>query len=220
MVKGEEGTKPRRVVEEFVIPKCSAKVFELKKGQVLRVTAHEGKQVADIRFLNAHNYREEASPIFSKGLNMMEGIGGDRKLKKIYSKPPWQNVMVTVIDDKVGHHFLEGCCSPKHRELMGEGLVGSEDLTCWELFDECLKPYHISMQDLDWAGVFNLWMVVHFLDDENGTMIFEPPKCEKGDYIEFLAEMDVLVAATSCPDTNEINDFKPKALKYQILEYS
>lgn len=213
MIKGEEATKSRKVVEEFVIPKCSSKAFLIKKGQVLRVIAHEGKQVADIRFLNAHDYREEASPVFSRGLNRMEGIGGTKKLKKIYSKPPWQNVMVTVIDDKAGHHFFEGCCSPKHRELMGE-----KHMTCAELFDECLKPYHLSMRDLDWGGVFNLWMVVHILDDENGTMVFDRPSCEKGDYIDFLAEMDLLVAATSCPDNNIVNDFEPKALKYQILE--
>jgi len=219
MVKGEETAKSRKVVEEFVIPKCSGKAFFVKKGQVLRVIAHEGKQVADIRFLNAHDYREEASPIFSISLNTMEGdIGGAKKLRKIYSKPPWQNVMVTVIDDKIGHHFFEGCCSPKMRELVGDEFVGSGNLTCAELFEECLKPHRISMRDLDWAGVFNLWMVVRYLDDENGTMVFDRPSCEKGDYIDFLAEMDLLVAATSCPNKNIINDFEPKSLKYQILE--
>ena len=205
--------KSQKVVEEFIITKNSSKAFLVKKGQLLRVTAHEGKQVADIRFLNAHDYREEASPLFSAGVNRLEGKGGYWRLKRIYSKPPWQNLMVTIIDDKVGRHFFEGCCSPKFRELMGETHT-----TCAELFDECLKPHNLSMRDLDWAGVFNLWMVVHILEDENGTLVFDRPSCEKGDYIDFLAEMDVLVAATSCPDTNIINDFEPKALKYQILE--
>ena len=220
MTKGEDILKSRKVIEEFVIPKCSSKAFSVKKGQVLRVIAHEGKQVADIRFLNANDYKEEASPIFSAGLNWLEGIGGDKKLKKIYSKPPWENVMVTVIDDKAGHHWFNGCCSPKHREFyrkfQDEELLSSEDKTCAELFDECLKPYHISMRDLDWAGVFNLWMVARF--DENGNLVFDRPSCEKGDYIDFLAEGDLLVAATSCPNTNIINDFEPKALKYQVLE--
>jgi uncharacterized protein YcgI (DUF1989 family) len=206
--------KSRKTVEEFVIPKCSAKAFIVKKGQVLRVIAHEGKQVADIRFLNAYDYREEACPMLSCDFNSRKGIGGSRKLKEIYSKPPWERLMVTIIDDKVGHHFLIGCCTPKMRELEGK----KHTLSCARLFDECLKPYNISMQDLDWAGVFNLWMVVRFLDDENGTMVFDRPSCETGDYIEFLAEIDLLVASTSCPDRSIINDFEPKALKYQILE--
>ena len=51
--------KERKEVEDFIIPKNSSRAFMLKKGQVLRVIAHEGKQVADIRFLNAHDYREQ-----------------------------------------------------------------------------------------------------------------------------------------------------------------
>ena len=218
MENGKGAKKLRKVVEEFVIPKCSAKAFVVKKGQVLRVIAHEGKQVADIRFLNAHNYKEQASPILSRAINSMECIGGNKKLRKIYSKYPWENVMVTVIDDKAGHHYFASCCSPKMREILGERLLSSEHLTCSELFDKCLKPYHLSMQDLESAGVFNLWMVVRFSDDENGTMINERPSCEKGDYIDFLAEMDLLVAAALCADSSIINDFEPKGLKYQILE--
>jgi len=61
-------------------------------------------------------------------------------------------------------------------------------------------------------------MPVRFLDDDIGTQVFMRPSCEKGDYIDFLAEMDILVAATSCPAENIINDYDPKALKYQILE--
>ena len=88
--------------------------------------------------------------------------------------------------------------------------------TCCDLFDDVLKPYGLSMADTDSCGTFNVFMAVHY--DENGTLIFDPPECERGDYIEFLAEMDVLVAATSCPDKNEINDFRPQAMKYQIFE--
>jgi len=51
-----------------------------------------------------------------------------------------------------------------------------------------------------------------------GSWTYVVPTCKKGDYIEFRAEVDVLVASTSCPDSNEINAFKPKGLKYQIFE--
>lgn len=214
MTAGSEPTQSRRLVEEFVIPKCSSKAFLVKKGQVLRVIAHEGKQVADIRFLNAHDYREQFSALNSISLNSMEGIGGRKKLKKLYSKPPWQNVMLTVIDDKVGVHVPGSQCIPKNYELMGK----PGHLSCADLFDECLKPYHLSMQDLDSASVFNAFMPVHYQDDENGTMVFQRPACEKGDYIDFLAEMDVLVAATSCPNDSIVNDYQCKGMKYQIFE--
>ena len=212
----EEGKKPRRLVEEFIIPKASAKAFILKKSQVLRVIAHEGKQVADIKFLNAHDYKEQVSAWWSAPLNSHEGIGGTKRLKKLYSKPPWERVMLTVIDDKAGDHFLQGSCSPKIMELSTHAMEGGK--SCVDLFAECLRPYGLSLADLDSAGTFNVFFTVRFKDDKDGGHQFFPPSCEKGDYIEFLAEMDVLVAATSCPDKNIINDFKPKAMKYQIFE--
>lgn len=190
----------------------------LGKGQLLRVTAHEGKQVADIKFLNANDYREQFSAWWSSSLNSDEGIGGVKRIKKLYSKPPWERVMLTVIDDKVGDHLFNGSCSPRVVELKPEQApVGGK--TCVELFAECLKPYGITLADLDSAGTFNVFMPIRYLDDENGTWQFCRPSCEKGDYIEFLAEIDVLVAATSCPEEDIVNDFEPKAMKYQIFEY-
>jgi len=209
--------KSRRLIEEFVIRKCSAKAFLLKKGQALRVIAHEGKQVADLKFFNAHDYREQFASHWSEGINGVQGIGGARKLTKLYSKPPWERAMLTVIDDKVGDHFPNGSCSERILQYDPDLIEG--DKTCMDLFAEILRPYGISLVDLDSAGTYNVFMVMRPKDDEYGTWEFFPPRCEKGDYIEFLAEMDLLVAATSCPDKNAINEFKPKAMKYQIYEY-
>jgi len=203
----------RNIISEFVIPKCSSKSFLLNKGQILRVIAHEGKQVAGIRFLNANDYREQFSAIISVSLNRIEGIGGGKRIRKLYSKPPWTNVMLTVTDDNVGVHFMGPQCLPKSYELKGK----PGHLSCADLFDECLKPYHLSIRDLDSGGVFNAFMPVRYLDDENGTMVLDRPRCEKGDFIEFRAEMNLLVAATSCPNEGIVNDFQCKGLKYQLL---
>ena len=123
--------------------------------------------------------------------------------------------MLTVINDKVGDHRFNIQCTPKFCEIFGKPGY----LNCADLFDACLKPYHLSMRDLESDGVFNVFMPYRIADDKNGTILFDRASCEKGDYIEFFAEMDVLVAATSCPDDSIINDNKPKGLKYQIYEY-
>ncbi len=212
----ERGTnnKSGRIVEEFIIPKCSSKAFIVKKGQVLRVISHEGKTVGDLRFLNAHDYREQFSSCVSEAWNSDQGIGGVHKLKKLYSKWPWANVMLTVIDDKVGDHRFNSQCTPFFMEIFDK----PGHLSCADLFDECLKPYHLSMRDLEADGTFNAFMPFRIANDENGTILFDRPSSEKGDYIDFLAEMDVLVAATSCPEDGIITDYKPKGMKYQILE--
>jgi len=205
----------RKIVEEFIIPKSSSRAFILKKEQILRVTAHEGKQVADIRFLNANNYKEQFASWLSASLNSNEGIGGTKRVKKLYSKSPWHNVMLTVINDTSREHLMACQCTPKLYEILGD----PGHISCADLFDKCLKPYNLSMEDLDSAGVFNVYMSVKFLDDENGTWLYQPPGCEKGDHIDFLAEMEVLVAATSCPaDSFAVNDYECKGMKYQIIE--
>ena len=213
----EAGKKSRRLVEEFIIPKCAAKAFELKKGQILKAIAHEGPQVADIKFLNAHDYKEQFVAQWSGFLNGLEGLGGRKKIKKLYSKPPWERVMLTVIDDPNGDHILASSCSERCVDLWPE-LAPEGGKTCMDLFAEVLRPYGITISDLDSAGTFDLFMPTRYVDDEFGSWKIVPPTCKKGDYIEFRAEMDILVAATSCPDSNEINDFKCKGLKYQIFE--
>lgn len=211
-----KGSSDRELVEEFVTPKASARAFILRKRQVLRITAHEGKQVADVKFLNAHDYQEQFAAVWSIFPNSLEGIGGVRRLQKLYSKPPWERVMLTVVDDKVGDHLFNGSCSPGIAERFPGTPVGA---TCMDLFAEVLRPYGLSMADLDSAGTFNVFMPMRSKDDPDGTWEPYPPSCEKGDYIEFRAEMDILVASTSCPQANVINDFQPKGMYYEIFEY-
>lgn len=75
----------QQVVNEFMVPKATGKAFEVKKGQVLRVICHEGPQVADIVFFNAHNYHEQFSARSSVLLNSLEGTGGMKKITKLHS---------------------------------------------------------------------------------------------------------------------------------------
>jgi len=203
---------PYKIIDEFVIPKCTGKAFIVKKGQAIRVIAHEGKQVADIAFLNAHNYKEQFAARHSMMLNNAEGLGSLERITKLYSKPPWENIMLTVTDDKVGAHVLGGHCSEKTWELESH-QPGHR--SCSDNFDECLREFGLSLEDMDSCGVFNVFMKQTI--DEKGKVHFRPPVAEKGDYIDFRAEMDVLVAVSMCPHEDEVNDFEPKAMKFQIL---
>src|SRR4030042_660021 len=145
---------PRKLINEFIIPKCTGKAFTINKGQVLRVIAHEGKQVADIRFLNMNNFKEQFVARHSIALNALQGLGKMNKIIKLYSKPPWENVMLTVIDDKVGVHLMAGQCSSKVWEFWG--IKGHRN--CCDNFDACLKDYGLSMEDQDSSGAFNVFL--------------------------------------------------------------
>ncbi len=108
---------------------------------MLRVMAQEGKQVADIAFLNAHNYKEQFAARYSVSLNTFEGLGNLERITKLYSKPPWENVMLTVIDDKVGVHLPGIHCSRKTWELE---LHQPGHRSCSDNFDECLREFGLS----------------------------------------------------------------------------
>ena len=58
-----------KVIEDLIVPKCSGKTLRVNKGQVFRVMEHEGKQVLDLTFLNAHNYKEHFAAEYSAMLN-------------------------------------------------------------------------------------------------------------------------------------------------------
>ena len=213
---------PSNVVKDIVIPKCSGKTMKVGKGQVFRVIAHEGKQVADLTFLNAQNFKEHFAAEHSAVLNSMQGMGGYYRLTKLYSKPPYENVMATVISDSVGNgarggeragHFMMCHCS--NRLLNHLGMPGTR--TCSDNFADAFKEIGLNQEDTYDETIFNVWMQSWI--GEDGGMCSAQPLAEIGDTIDFLAEMDIIAVISVCPDeTSPCNDFKAKSLRFQILE--
>ena len=104
-----------KVFADFIVPARHGKGFVVRKGQVMSIIEVEGKQMADVVFLNANDYREVFAASWSVALNMIKGEGDMKKIKKLYSKPPRDNVMLTVVDDPTGVHlpWNGGRCSRK-----------------------------------------------------------------------------------------------------------
>ncbi len=213
------------VIEEFTVPASHGRGCIVPKGKHLRIVEVDGKQVADVSFLNADNPREGFHAGQTLALNMLEGSGDLRRVTKLYSRPPYENVMLTVVDDPVGVHFawMGGRCSPKIYEVRNRMGIGrrvdvASHRTCQQNLEEAIAPFGV---DADMVpDVFNVFM---HNDDratfEQGRMVFLPPVADRGDYIELRAEMNVLVAVSACPnDQDAVNDGVPKALGIQILD--
>jgi uncharacterized protein YcgI (DUF1989 family) len=210
------------VVQDIVVPKASGKTMRVAKGQLFRVLEHEGKQVVDLSFLNARNYKEQFAAEHSAVLNSMQGTGGYYRLTKLYSKPPFENLMATVVDDKVGNgarggeragHFLMCHCSARLLEHLG--APGTR--TCSDNFADAYAEIGLKQEDIYDETIFNVWMQSWL--GEDGSMNFATPLAETGDSIDFLAEMDLIAVMSVCPDeTSPCNEFKAKALRFQVLE--
>ncbi len=205
---------PRKVISEFVIPKCTGKAFRVKKSQALRVIEHEGKQVASLMFFNAHNYKEQCSAsVSSKGLKEMEGM--EDIGRKLNSKTPYENAMLTITDDKVGTHSGGFHCS----RIMMDIWKAPGHRSCSDNFTDALAEFGLELEDVYSPSVFNAFANTRIDSKGDGTITISPPLAEKDDYIEFLAEMDVLAVVSACPDDiSAMNDYSCKAIKIQLLE--
>ena len=87
----------RRTLEDFIIPAREARAFLVPRGALLRIHLVEERQVGDCCFFNADDHREVFHVGQSWALNGLLGTGNAKSFRHFYSKPPRENVMLTVI---------------------------------------------------------------------------------------------------------------------------
>jgi uncharacterized protein len=202
------------VANEIFIPAGHARAFIIRRGETFRLLQVEGEQVADAVFFNANDYRETFHAGHTAYLACIEGTGNIKRVKKLYSKPPRENVMLTVTDDPVGVHFafIGNRCSRLIYRLRDK-VQAPPHRSCQDNLAEAIASYGLTPDDV--PDVFNIWMNVDL--DPHGCFVVKPPLVKKDDYIEFRAEMDCLAAISACPsDIAPVNNFRIKPLKVEI----
>ena len=203
----------RNLIQDSVIPARHGAAFEVRKNQVLRIYLIEDKQVGDVVFVNANDYKEWFHTGATWILNGFLGTGTSKNFRHFYSKSPRENVMLTVLEDTVKVHWGNNGarCSRRMWELRNRS---DQARSCQENLEEALAGYGISGDDI--GDCFNLFLNAQ-LDDEGGFNIKEPTAV-KGDYIDLRAEMDILTAISACPSDSITNAYQPKPLGVQIFE--
>jgi len=201
-----------RVLEDVVIPAGRAHAFLVPRGAILRIHLVEARQVGDCCFFNAEDRREVFHVGQTWALNGLLGTGTAKSWLHFYSKPPRENVMLTVVDDTVRNHWgnMGGRCS---RRLYALRDGDASHRSCQENLAEALAPHGLGGDDI--VDVFNVFMNVE-LDAAGGFRIL-PPQTKAGDYIDLRAEMNVLAAVSACPaDRNATNDGRAKPLGIRV----
>jgi uncharacterized protein len=204
----------RRVVEEFIIPAERGGACRLKKGQILRIHQIVGQQVADCAFFNADDPKEQFHVGQTWALNVMLGMGTARSLTRFFSKPPRENVMLTVIEDTAKMHFgnCAGRCSARLLALR-DNRTGAR--SCQENLTEALAPFGIDGDDI--GDVFNAFMNVEFGPD--GGFTIRVPQTKPEDYLDLRAEMNIIAAISACPNsTGAVNNYAAKPLGVKVFE--
>ena len=205
---------PKPISEEFIIPARGGRAFEVKKGQTFRIHQVAGRQVGDCVFYNARDYKEWWHCGQSWAINVICGTGTSKRFKYFYSKPPRENVMMTVLDDTFGNHWgnMGGRCSTRLYQLRDK--IESGHRSCQENLTEALAPDGSTGDEV--YDVFNVFMNVDLHDD--GSFTIKPTEVGPHDYIDMRAEMDILAAVSACPaDTSPTNGGKSAPLGIKIF---
>ncbi len=187
-----------RLMDKFSVPPYSGLGFTVKKGQTFRIIEEEGPQIVDIAIWNANNHKEGFNAYRNR---LIEG-GVIRLYSRLWSEVPWLRPMATCIedqvesrttDDKYHHHFPGGHCASEQWEL----LVGKASLnSCHLNLLQAVEPFGLKEEQ-----ILTNFMVHEkdYLDPVTGIRYMLKGDAKPGDYIEFYAEMDLLIAVSVCP---------------------
>ncbi len=188
-------------LREETIPYNTGWATELKKGEVLRISA---TTTVDFVAFSLQNLRERFDQARTKVYNMKIFISAGDKLMSRSNQH-----LMTIIEDtyREGTHDLQkGMCSGYRFQLAKqEGRlreyyhrdVEIPDHGCWENLSQALKPYGIPPEDI--PSPFNLYQTMK-IDGATGRMEHTTIRPKPGTYVDLKAEMDLLIALSACPD--------------------
>jgi uncharacterized protein len=194
-----EDTAGRELVEELVVPIRSGRAWTVPAGHLCRIVVIEGPQVADLNLWNLHNPRERFWASRTRQLHRAHVSTFDR----LWSTLPYLRPLATIIKDTLDygvdedggrcHDLLGTRCDPYVNELLtGEAF----DFHCHSNLTRAVLPHGLT--ELDVHDVINVFQLTGLTRDGDQYFMKACP-ARKGDAFEFLAEVDLLCALSTCP---------------------
>ena len=188
----------RTLAGRFVVPRRSGRAWPVRAGQLFRIVAEDGPQVADLNVWSLANPRERFWAARTRQLHQAHLSTFDR----LWSCLPYLRPMLTITADRIAygrdedgagcHDLLGTRCDPYvHKLLNGEEF----DRCCHSNLVRAVAPYHLAESDVH--DVLNVFQVTGLTAD--GRYFVKPSPARRGDFIEFFAEIDVLAAISVCP---------------------
>ncbi|UUW92513.1 urea carboxylase-associated family protein [Pimelobacter simplex] len=168
----------------------------LHAGETLRITDIEGSQVSDLVAFSAADRAERFSPGNTRKLNNSVLLATGDVLYSNKCAP-----LLRLGKDLVGRHDVTSSwCSPYDYPIR----FGIHDHpSCLGILTEVLEPYAIRETDI--PEPFNVFMHTQ-VNGQTGEFTVHAPMSNAGDYLDLIAEQEVLIALTACPqDMNDCN---------------
>ncbi|MEM7408410.1 MAG: DUF1989 domain-containing protein [Pseudomonadota bacterium] len=193
------------LMHTVMVPPRDARAFEVPAGHVFRILSVEGPQVGDLNLWNLYDFNERFFSGKTRQLHASHLTTGDR----LWSSLPGMRPMATITHDTLqwygwdadgaGVHDVIGTrCDPYTQKL----LQGVEYHHCCHsnLTRALAAQTGLRLTEAESLvhDVMNVFMCTGFTLDTHQYFMKASP-VRPGDFIEYFAEMDLLVGLSACP---------------------
>ncbi len=203
----------RKLIEQYTLEPTTGRGVPLLRGQVLRVTQVGKGQCLDFNAFNLHDYKEFFHCGRTRHMHGLNPTKGDH----LWSAPPRDRPMLTIIEDTVGTNDVN---YPRCSAFLFEYQFGYDGQpahsNCHDILAESIREWGLTPDDVH--DSFNGFM---HTGAKNGRLFVDRMIAAEGDYIELLAQIDTLVAPICCgADVYPTSNYELKQLHISIFEGS
>jgi urea carboxylase-associated protein 1 len=203
---------PETAQHSFIVEAGDPFVFEIAKGQSVRIVDLEGNQAVDTIFYNAHNYadRYSAQDTIREQSNIYLTTG--TRLLSTNS-----NVLLTITADTCGRHDTLGGACATESNMVRYDLTKGHMHACRNSFIKGIQLWNHGMDKRDITSNINFFMNVPVTPQ--GELTFADGVSDAGKYVELRADMDVLMVISNCPQLNNpCNGYNPTPVQILIWD--
>jgi len=204
--------RPEEALENFVVEAGDSFVHEIRRGQTVRIVDMEGNQAVDTLFYNAHDYadrysaqdtiREQGNLYLTTGTRLISTEG---------------HVLLTIVADTCGRHDTLGGACAAESNMVRYAIEKRSMHACRQSFIQGIQRWKHGLEKRDITSNINFFMNVPVTPD--GGLTFEDGVSEAGKYVELIAEMDVLMLVSNCPQLNNpCNAYNPTPVQILIWD--
>jgi urea carboxylase-associated protein 1 len=212
MALKESTLEPSRASFDQVVESGCGFSHVIRRGQTLRIIDLEGNQAVDTLFFDAHDptdrysavdtIREQGNIYLTTGTRLFSSEG---------------NVLLTIVADTCGRHdTLGGACAAESNQVR----YALEKKHMHNCRDTCLLELQTHLEPMtkrDIPANINFFMNVPVTPE--GGLTFEDGISGSGRYVELLAERDVTLLISNCPQLNNpCNAYNPTPVRVLVWD--
>jgi urea carboxylase-associated protein 1 len=208
----ESALNPAQAVVNQRHPAGEPILFELRRGQTLRIVDLEGNQAVDTLFYSARDGHEHYSATDTLRAQGNIYLTTGSLLLSNRGRP-----MLRIVEDTCGRHdTLGGACSAESNTVR-YALDKRHMHNCRDSFLLALQTHDAGLGKRDLPSNINFFMNVPVTPD--GGLTFADGISAPGRHLELLALMDVRVLISNCPQLNNpCNAYNPTPVRVSVRD--